>query len=94
LIGTWTIKETLSDPGDGSGKWEPVSTGETLNFKSDGTISGTALGNIKSYKIIDSIRIQFIEANDNTYICRFLINDEYLEINPPCRERCGSRFKR
>lgn len=38
VIGKWHIIEQYSDPGDGSGSYEPVETDEYIEFFSDGTV--------------------------------------------------------
>lgn len=38
LTGKWQLIEQLSDPGDGSGTFQPITSDRTIEFFSDGTI--------------------------------------------------------
>ena len=39
LIGKWKLIEQLTDPGDGSGTFQPISSERVIEFFSDGTVS-------------------------------------------------------
>ena len=39
LIGKWKLIEQLADPGDGSGKFQPISSKRVIEFFNDGTVS-------------------------------------------------------
>lgn len=39
LLGKWKLIEQLSDPGDGSGTFQPINSNRTIEFFSDGTVA-------------------------------------------------------
>lgn len=41
LIGKWKVIEALSDPGDGSGTFQPVNYNRTIEFFSDETVTAS-----------------------------------------------------
>lgn len=96
LYGKWKLTESYVDPGDGSGKYTKVK-GEPkyLIFERSGKISGDALSDLYSFKIIDSLTI---EVYSNTYkmplTYRYKVSARALTLNPPCIEGCGMRFIR
>jgi hypothetical protein len=95
LTGTWQLTETLFDPGDGSATWQPVSDKtKKISFKPDGSIQGTALGDLVSYKIIDSTRVEFARKDDTKFIYRYKVASSTLMLNPPCIEACGLKFRK
>jgi hypothetical protein len=38
ITGKWQLTESLADPGDGSGTWQTVENGRTLEFDEDGMV--------------------------------------------------------
>ncbi|MEO6454292.1 MAG: hypothetical protein ABIN97_09480 [Ginsengibacter sp.] len=94
FIGKWKLVETLSDPGDGSGQWQPVATGtyEFIQFNTDSTIQSNKYTDFKKYRVPDSVRIEFIRSDGTVFGYRYKFNQASLEINPPCIEPCGARF--
>lgn len=99
LVGTWRLSETLADPGDGSGRWRPVSEegGEKIvEFKQDGKLGGTAFHDFKQYVIKDSITVTFSKENKEIQNYSYKIDDGTLTMSPAgpiqCIEACGIRF--
>jgi len=94
LAGRWVLTQSLSDPGDGSGKWETSSEKSLIEFKADGTVSSDRFAEFKAYRISDSTHIEFAQTDGQFIRYRYKVSGNLLEINPPCREACGFRFRR
>lgn len=97
IYGKWKLTETMSDPGDGSGKYMKV-TGEPkyLSFNKDGKLKGDALSlETFRYRILDSARVEILY---NVYlpptIFTYKLTSKTLSLHPPCIEGCGLRFVR
>lgn len=95
LMGKWKLTESLSDPGDGSGKWQKASSKNMyLIFNNDGTVSGDQAGTLKSYTVLDSTKIEFTQQSNTKITYRYKITSGELTLNPPCIEACGSRYRK
>lgn len=94
LVGRWLLTQSLSDPGDGSGKWEATSEKSIIEFKAEGTVISDRFAEFKGFKISDSTHIEFAQTDGQFILYRYKVSGNVLEINPPCREACGFRFKR
>lgn len=98
LTGKWKLVESLSDPGDGSGKWLPVATHTTFELKDNGTVSGTAFPTYVTYILKDSVTITFKQADTVIQNYRYHISQDTLSMSPDgpirCYEACGIRFKK
>jgi hypothetical protein len=92
FIGKWKLIETLADPGDGSGKWQPAASNQFIQFNTDGSLQSNIYPDFKKYRIIDSARIDFLKTDGHSFWFRYKFNSSFLEINPPCIESCGARF--
>jgi hypothetical protein len=97
LAGKWQLTETLSDPGDGSGKWVPAETGviKYVTFGTDGTVGGNALAGTTRFAYTDSTHIALTQKGNTLPVTyRYKISQSTLTLNPPCREACGMRYVR
>ena len=95
IIGTWKLTESLADPGDGSGKYTPVTGPDKfITFDGNGKVTGEAAPNITGYRILDTNKIEFTTVQNTTMTFRYKITGNQLELNPPCIEACGSKFVR
>jgi hypothetical protein len=98
LIGRWNVTESYADPGDGSGKWRPVSKTDPVvyvEFKSNGDVAGNAFPNFVSYMLKDSVTISF--ADKNKAIQSFPIKLQGRKLSMDylgCIEGCGLRFEK
>lgn len=97
IYGKWKLTETMSDPGDGSGKYIKA-TGEPkyLSFNKDGKLEGDALSlETFRYRILDSVRVEILYS---VYlpptVFTYKLTSKTLELHPPCIEGCGLRFVR
>ena len=95
LPGTWTLVETLADPGDGSGTWQPAATPLTLTFAADGIITGDAFPQARRYEVLGNTTIKFIYA-DGTFInYNYVLTETTLSLSGGgCIEACGVRFSK
>ena len=95
VVGKWKLTETLADPGDGSGRYTPVTgPAKYVIFDANGNVSGEASPSVTSYKIIDDEKIEFTTVQNTKIIHRYKIVGNQLELNPPCIEGCGAKFIR
>lgn len=97
IYGKWKLTETMSDPGDGSGKYIKVS-GEAkyLTFDRSGKVEGGALSaDVSAFKILDSAKLEITYKNHaQPVIFWYSVNSKTLILNPPCIEGCGLKFIR
>lgn len=99
LIGTWTLVETLADPGDGSGRWTAVDKPDYyfLRFNSNNSIESNTyngLGGLKQYKIVNDSIVRFIYGNGTPVTLLYELSSNSLTIKGGCIEACGSKFVR
>lgn len=96
IYGTWKLVETWNDPGDGSGKYVKVKGApKYISIDKSGTIGGDALPDALSYKILDSVQMEITSNNyAKPFVYRYKVSSNTLELNPPCIEGCGLKFKR
>src|SRR5690242_5623611 len=71
ITGRWTQIETLTDPGDGSGKWMPVSMPDYyfINFEQGGSVESNisrGSGNVSKYKTVTDSTLYLIYAESDT----------------------------
>ncbi len=97
IYGSWLLKASYADPGDGSGKYMNVSATppQIISFSNDGKIATKDLNgfNYQSYLLRNDSMIIFKSTN-NEVSMRFSIVGDLLTINPPCIEGCGYRFQK
>lgn len=96
IYGTWKLTETLNDPGDGSGKYTKINGPvKYLTIDTSGNMQGDAMPDVVKYKILDSERLEITSKNyPQPLIYWYKVTFNTLELNPPCIEGCGLKFKR
>ena len=100
LTGRWKLSETYADPGNGSGKYLPVSKTNTayVIFNTDGTLNGTAFPNDVSYAVKDSVTLAITSKSNEVENYAFKITNGVLQMSPAgpnfCIEGCGQRFSK
>lgn len=96
IYGKWKMIETLADPGDGSGKYMPVKgAAKYVLLEESGKISGEAFPEAISFRIVDSIRMEItFKDRKEPASYWYKLSGNILNINPPCIEACGIRFRR
>jgi hypothetical protein len=104
FLGKWKMIETLIDPGDGSGIYEPVSGEFILEFFTNGTVgtnymlctlNGTNTGNFTSAYFANEQYIQSQTCNANQdFQIYYQIEGENLILSYPCVEACLVKFIR
>lgn len=95
LPGTWKLIETLADPGDGSGTWQPATQLVTLTFTDGGFIQGNAFPQARRYEVTSDTNIRFT-FSDGTFInYNYTLTDGMLVLSGGgCVEACGAKFKK
>ena len=102
LVGEWKLIEIYSDPGDGSGGYNPVVSIKTIEFKSNGkyvsngTLCHLSLeSNNASYGTYSSEDKTISPTNcDPMTKLTFEIKNSNLIINHFCIEGCGEKYRK
>ncbi|WP_147203520.1 hypothetical protein [Segetibacter aerophilus] len=99
IVGKWFLVETLADPGDGSGRWTPVSDPNRyyMKFNSDGSLENNTpgiLANLRRYKTPNDSSINFVYPDGASFSLRYKIEGNSLTLSGGCIEACGSKFIR
>lgn len=92
IVGKWKLTESLSDPGDGSGKWTPADPNHPifLEFRPDGIAASTGSAST-GYKLLNDSTILFTtDAGDIPL--RYHLTKTTLSLTPPCIEACGMHY--
>ncbi|MBF4985359.1 lipocalin family protein [Nonlabens mediterrranea] len=102
IVGTWQLTANLSDPGDGSGSFQSVSSNKTITFNADGTF--TSNGNVCDMSITTSTNTsgtynttdKTINANCGTtnLPISYTIDNLSMDISYFCIEACQSRYRK
>ena len=99
ITGRWIQVETLTDPGDGSGKWRPVNMPNYYFIKfqpGDSVQSNISRGDgmASKYKILTDSTLYLIYAESDTVSYFYQIKGNILTLEGGCFERCGMKFKK
>ena len=103
LTGKWKLTEYLSDPGNGSGKWQKVTEefADVIEFHADGRFSevkGNSASSIPlfdSYKVLDNKRIEMIptDKSQSTHIWYYSdLSANSLTLGYGCIEACSGKY--
>jgi len=95
IVGKWKLTESLSDPGDGSGKWQPADPAHPkyVEFRADGGVLATEGYPIGYLLVSDStMTLRFLGGDSLPY--RYKLTATRLTLNPPCIEACGLHYAR
>ncbi|MEC3881619.1 hypothetical protein [Parapedobacter sp. 10938] len=103
LVGKWRLVELLADPGDGSGKFRPVSSKKVLEFYSDGTLKSNGeicfmnqesnTPTTGTYSMTDST-IAGEKCKDSPHKITFEKKGTTLILNFPCIEPCRAKYRK
>ena len=107
IVSSWKLVEVYADPGDGSGKYQPVNSEKQLIFQKDGIVKSNymfcAVGDAsftkkESYAIYDDTKRTITydtclskKVNPESLPYTYL-NDTILELTHFCIEGCGERY--
>lgn len=98
-LGTWRLIEVLTDPGDGSGNFQPVVSSKTVTFVANGTIN--CLGNLCDLSIASSPQTtgtysrntrSITTSNCNQLQLTYEITVNILIINYTLIETCKAKY--
>ncbi|HAA17038.1 MAG TPA: hypothetical protein DCE41_37135 [Cytophagales bacterium] len=105
ILGTWTLTEQLTDPGDGSGEFQAVESDFTITFHENGSFSTNGAlctlttGTVASSGIYDEASGALTVSNcrgtweeDITNLSFDFRPNGTVEISFPCIEPCKGRF--
>lgn len=102
IVGIWQLTANLSDPGDGSGSFQSVSSNKTITFNADGTF--TSNGDVCDMSITTSTNTngtyyttdKTINANCGTtnLPISYTIDNLTMDISYFCIEACQSRYRK
>lgn len=102
IVGTWQLMANLSDPGDGSGSFQSVSSNKTITFNADGTF--TSNGDVCDMSITTSTNTsgtynttdKTINANCGTtnLPISYTIDNLTMDVSYFCIEACQSRYRK
>jgi hypothetical protein len=105
LLGKWKMVEFLYDPGDGSGKFQKASEGESsiVEFKANGDFKETkgllysSINPYTKYKILDSGRIELSGAPDSSVYPAIIwtykdLKSKSVTLGFSCYEACLGKF--
>ncbi len=101
IVGKWQLTEALADPGDGSGTWQTVENGRTLEFDENGMVySSTSFcyGEQINEATFDASE-KMISSNcaDRNVELSYELKEGKLFItphNPRCAEACGTKYSK
>lgn len=103
LVGKWRLVEILADPGDGSGRFRPVSSKKVLEFYSDGTLKSNGeicfmskeseTPTTGTYSLADST-IVGEKCKNPPYKITFEKKGTTLILNYPCIEPCRAKYRK
>lgn len=101
ITGKWQLTASLADPGDGSGTWQPVENGRTLEFTSKGLVkSSTSFcsgEDINETSYDNTEKIISTDCGENTFELKYELKDGDLYVyphSPRCIEACGSKYEK
>ena len=110
LLGKWKLMEQLSDPGDGSGVYVPITSNRVVQFFSNGTVSMNGILCYMSSEVGDTNTGIYSElTEDNTFFDGEILPDncEYSEAKVcysikegklilyyQCIEGCAQKFSK
>jgi hypothetical protein len=101
LVGTYRLIEVLSDPGNGSGSFQPVSSSKTITFFADGTLSSN--GDLCTPSLSSNAPVSGMYSLPDSTISspncpnvgipiRFSLQEKILIISYPCFEPCLAKY--
>jgi hypothetical protein len=102
LGGVWHLKEVLTDPGDGSGRFFKVTSDKTIQFFEDHTV--TSNGNLCDLSIESTVtstaKYSLVDSSFTSKNCNYtgrnvlfrLQSSDTMLVYIPCFEPCVSKY--
>ena len=101
ITGKWQLTESLADPGDGSGTWQTVENGRTLEFDEDGMVysSTSFCYGEEIHEATYDASEKMISSNcaDRNVELSYELKEGKLFVtphNPRCAEACGTKYSK
>lgn len=100
IIGKWRLVEFLSDPGNGSGKWQPADQQNPtiIEFKANGDYTSSTNDDFIRYQLKEDQQTleMFFNPKTNSSKSRNWhvesISATNLQLSYRCREPCGGKY--
>lgn len=99
LVGSWKLIAILSDPGNGSGIFNPVISNKTIVFDNNGNLSSNGTICNMSTDSNTSSTGNYIEANTSiissscqNLTIKYELSGNTLILNYPCIEPCKAKY--
>jgi hypothetical protein len=96
IIGNWELVAVLSDPGDGSGTFQPAS-GKTLQFTAQGVVNcniSFCFGSLTQATTTGTYDTSTTSIDVDNCTGTYSFNGSFLEVSHFCIEPCGERYVR
>ena len=97
ITGKWKLIEFLSDPGDGSGVFQPATIDKTITFFSDLTFeSSSSMCNLNdggSQGYYDP-ETMIITPENCTFQITYKLENSKLILYYPCKEPCAEKYEK
>jgi hypothetical protein len=99
ILGTWELKEILADPGDGSGKFNPVNSNKKLTFNKDGSLTSNGSicnmsveSNVSSNGTYNETNATIYSSNCENFTIKYEVTGNTLILNYQCIESCKAKY--
>ena len=103
LLGTWQLTSFYSDPGDGSGDFEPINSSKTVTFKLNSEINSNAdlctlfsevgMPSTGTYSKNDGT-ISITDCNNQPVSLFYDLSEGVLTLSYLCFEACQEKYKK
>jgi hypothetical protein len=96
IIGNWELVAVLSDPGDGSGTFQPAS-GKTLQFTAQGVVNcniSFCFSSLTQATTTGTYDTSTTSIDVDNCTGTYSFNGSFLEVSHFCIEPCGERYVR
>jgi hypothetical protein len=96
IVGNWELVAILSDPGDGSGTFQPAS-GKTLQFTDQSVVHcniGFCFGQDTQATSTGTYDVPTTTIDVDNCTGTYSFNERFLEVSHFCIEPCGERYIR
>jgi hypothetical protein len=96
IVGNWELVAILTDPGDGSGTFQPAS-GKTLQFTDQAVVNcniSFCFGQLTQATTTGTYDISTTSIDVDNCTGTYSFNGPFLEVSHFCIEPCGERYVR
>jgi hypothetical protein len=102
FVGEWKLIETMSDPGDGSGKFHKIDSEKTLKIEPNGKIKSngelcylsTTTENRTNGQLIKDSNETILKSCDKKYKPIYKLTENFIIVYYPCKEGCAEKYEK